>query len=134
MNQIEVSPLELRHRMSLFPSPLKSPVSAGVQLGGTIPKSVDDRICIWIPFTDISQIEVSPSVLCQRMSLLPPTRLSNEQSRVCRWGRTSRVPSPGSRTPGLGESRSGTYNCVFVAQSQPTLTGVPKPPFGSCGV
>ncbi len=38
MNQIDTSPvLLLRHRMSLLPSPSKSPVSAIVKLVGTLP-------------------------------------------------------------------------------------------------
>lgn len=36
--------------------------------------------------------------------------------------------------PELGRDRVCDYNWLFVAQSQPNVTGVPKLPFGNCGV
>ena len=67
MRQMLTSPLLLRHMMSVFPSPLKSPVAATVQLVGITPKSALDAMTP--PF--MNQMFTSPLELRQRMSVLP---------------------------------------------------------------
>ena len=67
MNQICTFPLVSFQRMSLLPSPLKSPVSAIDQLFGIC---TNGPVCATVaPF--ISQIDVFPAESRQRMSLLP---------------------------------------------------------------
>src|SRR6266852_342897 len=67
MNQIATLPLLSCQRMSLLPSPLKSPVSTIVQLVGAEPSPADWVTCA--PF--ISQIATLPLPSRHRMSLLP---------------------------------------------------------------
>src|SRR2546422_558551 len=68
MNQIATLPLVSRQRMSLLPSPLKSPVPTIFQtLGGAFPTPADPVTCP--PF--VNHIATLPFVSCQRMSLLP---------------------------------------------------------------
>ena len=67
MNHIAVLPLVSRQRMSLFPSPLKSPVSATVQFSGMFPSPVADEKC---PLP-INHMAVLPLVSRQRMSVVP---------------------------------------------------------------
>jgi hypothetical protein len=62
-------PLVSRHRMSLLPSPLKSPVPTIVQVRGTFATNEVDAFKILVPF--ISQIATLPVVSCQAMSFLP---------------------------------------------------------------
>ena len=70
MSQMVFSPVErLRHRMSDFPSPLKSPSPAMPQLGSTTVANVAP-LDIAAPF--MSQIVFAPVVLLRhRMSALP---------------------------------------------------------------
>src|SRR6267378_2774221 len=69
MNQIATSPFVSCQRISLLPSPLKSPVPTIFHtLGGAFPTPAD--WVTWAPF--ISQIATSPVVVfCQRMSPVP---------------------------------------------------------------
>lgn len=68
ISQITTFPEESRHRMSDFPSPSKSPVSAIVQIGDTAPSATGFRTDSW----NISQTATSPVlVLRQRMSAKP---------------------------------------------------------------
>src|SRR5208282_2758159 len=70
ISQIATSPDVSRQRMSVSPSPLKSPVPTIVQvLGDTVPTYEVVGFKIEVPF--ISQIATSPDVSRQRMSLLP---------------------------------------------------------------
>src|ERR1035441_9852504 len=66
ISHIHTVPSELRQRISLLPSPLKSPVSKIDQLVGKTPK-LEAEYCV--PF--ISHIPTVPSELRQRMSVLP---------------------------------------------------------------
>ena len=92
INQIDTSPAVLRHRMSLLPSPLKSPVSAIVQLVGTLPRCRPETTCV--PF--INQIATSPLALRHRMSVLPSPLKSPVPTMVQLVGT---LPRPGSRPP-----------------------------------
>src|SRR5712691_3687337 len=67
MNQIATLPLLSCQRMSLVPSPLKSPVSTIVQAVDIFPTPTDWVTCA--PF--INQIATLPLVSCQRISVLP---------------------------------------------------------------
>ena len=67
MNQILTSPLLLRHKKSVLPSPLKSAKPLMVQLEGMTPRSDDWAIAA--PF--ISQTFTSPSLLRQTISASP---------------------------------------------------------------
>src|SRR5215470_17523659 len=70
MNQIATLPPAVsRHRMSLLPSPLKSPVPTIDHVVGTFPTSAVLGFNTVVPF--ISQIATLPLVSRQRMSLLP---------------------------------------------------------------
>src|SRR5208282_542381 len=70
ISQIATSPDVSRQRMSVSPSPLKSPVPTIVQvLGDTVPTYEVVGFKIVVPF--ISQIATSPAVSRHRMSLLP---------------------------------------------------------------
>src|ERR1700733_906256 len=69
MNQMAVSPEVSRHRMSLMPSPLKSPVAATDQTADKLPMPELFGFKIVVPF--ISQITMSPEPSRNRMSLLP---------------------------------------------------------------
>ena len=67
MNQIAVLPRLSRHRMSLLPSPLKSPVPTMFQVGGTLPTRPPDEMVA--PF--ISHTATLPLLSRQRMSPMP---------------------------------------------------------------
>src|SRR5713226_10387070 len=67
MSQIATLPLLSCHRMSLLPSPSKSPVSTIVQAVGTVATPANCVTCA--PF--INQIPTLPLVSRHRMSLLP---------------------------------------------------------------
>src|SRR5258708_13263703 len=70
MNQIATLPLVVsRHRISLLPSPLKSPVPTTDQVVGTFPTPAVLGFKMVVPF--ISQIARLPLVSRQRMSHLP---------------------------------------------------------------
>src|SRR5260370_587859 len=69
MNQIATLPLVSRHRTSLLPSPLKSPVPTTDQVVGTFPTAAVLGFKTVVPF--ISQIATLPLVSRQAMSLLP---------------------------------------------------------------
>src|SRR5258708_17256791 len=70
MNQIATLPLVVsRHRISLLPSPLKSPVPTIDQVVGTFPTPAVLGFETVVPF--ISQIATLPLVSRQRMSHLP---------------------------------------------------------------
>src|SRR5260370_34546363 len=69
MNQIATLPLVSRHRTSLLPSPLKSPVPTTDQVVGTFPTPAVLGFKTVVPF--ISQIATLPLVSRQTMSLLP---------------------------------------------------------------
>src|SRR5258707_10488823 len=70
MNQIATLPLlASRHRMSLLPSPLKSPVPTTDQVVGTFPTPAVLGFKTVVPF--ISQIATLPLVSRQSMSHLP---------------------------------------------------------------
>src|SRR4051812_18900208 len=64
-SQIDAAPLSLRHRMSAWPLPSKSPVSEICQLLGTTPAADT----MWAPpICPSSQIDTAPLSLRQRMS------------------------------------------------------------------
>src|SRR5580704_9788695 len=70
ISQIATLPDVSRQRMSLKPSPLKSPIPIIVQVAvGTLPTKVALGFDTWVPF--ISQIATLPLLSCQRRSLLP---------------------------------------------------------------
>src|SRR5450631_2175456 len=70
ISQITTLPLVSRQRMSLLPSPLKSPVPTMDQTVGTFPTNEGPPgFKTLVPF--ISQITTSPPVSLHRMSLLP---------------------------------------------------------------
>src|SRR5208282_4516686 len=71
ISQIATSPDVSCQRMSVLPSPLKSPVPTIDQPDavGTVPTYEVVGFKIVVPF--ISQIATSPDVSCQRMSALP---------------------------------------------------------------
>src|SRR5258707_5616622 len=70
MNQIATLPLVVsRHRISLLPSPLKSPVPTTDQVVGTFPTPAVLGFKMVVPC--ISQIATLPLVSRQRMSHLP---------------------------------------------------------------
>src|SRR5208282_2277442 len=70
ISQIATSPDVSRQRMSVSPSPLKSPVPTIVQvLDDTVPTYEVVGFKIEVPF--ISQIATSPDVSCQSRSALP---------------------------------------------------------------
>src|ERR1700691_5616679 len=69
MNQMATSPEVSRHRMSLIPLPLKSPVSATLQPFDRLPTPDVLGFKIVLPF--ISQIAMSPALSRHRMSLIP---------------------------------------------------------------
>src|SRR5215831_18588777 len=69
MNQIAMLPLLSRHRTSLLPSPLKSPVPTIDQVVGTFPTAAVLGFKTVVPFT--FQIATLPLVSLQRMSHLP---------------------------------------------------------------
>src|SRR5262249_21674468 len=66
MNQIATLPLVSCQRMSLLPSPSKSPVATIDQMVGAFPTPKD---VTWAPF--ISHTDKLPLVSCQRMSPSP---------------------------------------------------------------
>lgn len=61
MNHAPTLPLPSVQRMSLVPSPLKSPVWAIVQLSGTLPITLVDAI--WLPFISQSTKSLRSSPL-----------------------------------------------------------------------
>src|SRR5450631_3846628 len=70
ISQITTSPLVSRHRMSLLPSPLKSPIPTMDQTVGAFPTNEGPPgFKTLVPC--ISQLTTSPLVSRQRMSLLP---------------------------------------------------------------
>src|ERR1700728_3744587 len=69
MNQMARSPLVSRQRISLLPSPLKSPVSATAHTVDRFPTDELFGFKIVVPL--ISQIAKSPLVSSQRMSDIP---------------------------------------------------------------
>src|ERR1700691_5961920 len=69
MNQMATSPEVSRHRMSLLPVPLKSPVSATLHTVDRLPTPDVLGFRIVVPF--ISQIATLPLLLRHKMSALP---------------------------------------------------------------
>jgi hypothetical protein len=65
--QSPLLPLVSRHRMSLLPSPSKSPIPTTDQVVGMLPRPAPEETCK--PF--MNQIAMSPLVSRHRMSLLP---------------------------------------------------------------
>src|SRR5450830_602125 len=90
INQIAVLPLVSRQRMSLMPSPLKSPVSTMDQLVGTVPTNAPPVGVAPL----MNQIATLPLVSRQRRSLLPSPLKSPVPTMLQLVGTEPTVPPP----------------------------------------
>src|SRR5258708_2351448 len=66
----KIAPLSLRQRMSLRPSPLKSPVPATCQLLSTLTQELSPLLTM-PPFVDPRKSKIAPFVFRKRISLCP---------------------------------------------------------------
>ena len=88
MNQIAVLPPVSRQRISLLPSPSKSPVPTIDQLVGTVPRLPPPMLVA--PF--MNHIATLPLVLRQRMSPLPSPLKSPVPTMLQLVGTNPRLP------------------------------------------